>query len=66
MSTLAEIEAAADALPEPQKEELFLFLAARLRSGSQPLPPPREFKHEQIQEWIADDVAGMGRFREGR
>ncbi len=63
MSTLAEIEAAADALPEPQKEELFLFLAARLRSGSQPPPPPpREFKHEQIQEWIADDVAGMGRF----
>lgn len=66
MSTLAEIEAAADALPEPQKEELFLFLAARLRSGSQPLPPPREFKPEQIQEWIADDVEGMGRLREGR
>ena len=66
MSTLAEIEAAADALPEPQKEELFHFLAARLRSGSLPLPPSRDFKHEQIQEWIADDVEDMRRFREGR
>ncbi len=32
MSTLAEIEEAADALPEQEKEQLFLFLAARLHS----------------------------------
>jgi len=30
MSTLLEIEAAAEALPPEQKEELFQFLAARL------------------------------------
>jgi hypothetical protein len=31
MSTLAEIEAAAEALPREEKEELLRFLAARLR-----------------------------------
>jgi hypothetical protein len=31
MSTLVEIEAAAEALPLEQKEELFRFLGARLR-----------------------------------
>jgi hypothetical protein len=35
MSTLKEIEAAADALPTEQKQELFLFLAARLRGSGQ-------------------------------
>ncbi len=65
MSTLAEIEAAADSLPSVQKQELFLFLAARLR-GSGQLPPPREFSREQIHAWIADDEEGMRRFREGR
>ena len=33
MSTLAEIEAAAEALPPDEKEELFRFLAARVRPG---------------------------------
>ena len=66
MSTLAEIEAAADALPSQQQEELFLYLAVRLRAGAGQLPPPREFNREQIQAWIADDEAGMRRFREGR
>ena len=65
MSTLAEIEAAADSLPTEQKQELFLFLAARLR-GAGRLPPPREFSREQIQSWIADDEEGMRRFLEGR
>jgi hypothetical protein len=37
MSTLAEIEAAAETLPLEQKEELLRFLIARLRpSDSQP------------------------------
>ncbi len=31
MSTLSEIEAAAETLPPDQQEELFRFLAARLR-----------------------------------
>ncbi len=65
MSTLAEIEAATDALPPEQKQELFLFLAARLRGAGQ-LPPPREFSREQIEAWIADDEKGMQRFRDGR
>jgi hypothetical protein len=34
MTTLAEIEAAAEALTPAQKEELFRFLAGRLRSVS--------------------------------
>ena len=33
MSTLAEIEAAAAELSPEQKQELFLFLAVRLRRG---------------------------------
>jgi hypothetical protein len=66
MSTLAEIEAAADALPPEQKQELILFLAARLRAGNEELPPPREFSREQIEQWIADDEAGYRRFLAGQ
>jgi hypothetical protein len=36
MSTLAEIEAAAEALPPEQKTELIWFLAARLRPAAKP------------------------------
>jgi hypothetical protein len=36
MSTLAEIEAAAEALPPEQKTELIRFLAARLRPADTP------------------------------
>jgi hypothetical protein len=42
MSTLAEIEIVADALPAEQKQELLLFLAVRLREG-RTLPQPRDF-----------------------
>ena len=34
MSTLLEIETAAEALPPEQKEELFLFLSVRLRPAT--------------------------------
>lgn len=64
MSTLAEIEAAADALAPEQQQELFLFLAARLRAGSGQLPMPRDFSPEQIRAWIQDDEQGMRRFLE--
>ena len=37
MSTLAEIEAAAEALPPEQKTELLRFLTARLRQAVKPL-----------------------------
>ena len=66
MSTLAEIESAADALPPEQKQELILFLAARLRKSGVNLPPPRKFSKEQIATWIAEDEAEMQRFREGK
>jgi len=65
MSTLAEIEAAADALPPDQKQELILFLAKRLRQSGAKLPPPRSFSREQIASWIAEDEADMRRFQEG-
>ena len=64
MSTLAEIESAADSLPNEQKQELLLFLAARLRSAGARLPEPREFTTEQITGWIAEDEADMRRLRE--
>jgi len=66
MGTLAEIEAAIEALTQEQAEELFLFLATRLRAGTGELPPPREFSREQLERWIADDEAGYRRFRGGQ
>jgi len=66
MNTLADIEAAADALSPQQKQELFLFLATRLRAGAAQLPTPREFSQEQIEAWIADDEAGMRGFQGGK
>ncbi len=65
MTSLTEIEAAADALPPDQKQELFLFLAARLRAGSGQLLTPREFGRDQIEAWIADDEEGLRRFKAG-
>jgi len=65
MTTLTEIEAAADALSSEQKQELFLFLAARLRAGSTQLSSPREFSRPQIEAWITDDEEGMRRFQAG-
>jgi hypothetical protein len=66
MSTLAEIEAAADALPPEQKQELMLFLAVRLRAEGAGLPEPRKFSREQMAVWIAEDEADMHRFSEGQ
>ena len=63
MSTLAEIEAAADALPDGDKQQLLLFLAARLRAQAGQLPTPRTFSPEQLKDWIAVDEAEMRRYR---
>ena len=63
MSTLAEIEAAADALPPEQKQELMLFPAARLRAQGARMPEPRKFPREQVAGWIAEDEADLARFR---
>lgn len=66
MSTLAEIEAAADMLPPEQKQELLLFLAARLRAERASLPEPRTFSHEQIAAWIQEDESDQRQFGEGQ
>jgi len=65
VSTLAEIEAAVDALPPEQKQELLLFLAARLRAVGAKMPEPRKLAREQMAAWIAEDEADMRRFRQG-
>jgi hypothetical protein len=54
MSTLAEIEKAADALSQEEKERLILFLAARLRGAGAHTPPPRTLSREQVDAWIAE------------
>ncbi len=59
MTTLTEIEAAADRLTAEQKGELLLFLAARLRAERAPLPEPRAFSAEQIAAWMAEDEADL-------
>jgi hypothetical protein len=64
MSTLAEIEAAADALPDGDKQQLLLFLAARLRAQAGQLPTSRTFSPEQLQNWITEDEAEMQRYRD--
>lgn len=64
MTTLAEIQAAVETLSLAEKQELFVFLATKLRTGIGQIPAPREFSQEQIESWIADDEAEMHRFRE--
>jgi predicted component of type VI protein secretion system len=66
MSKLAEIEQAADSLPPEEKQELMLFLAARLRAEGARMPEPRKYTREQIQTWLAEDEAELRHFkREG-
>jgi hypothetical protein len=62
MSTLAEIEAAAEALSPEQKQELMLFLAARLRANGAKMPEPRVFSPDEIANWIARDETDLARF----
>ena len=64
MSTLPEIQAAVDALPPEQKQELLMFLAARLRAERADLPAPRTFTSEQIGGWIEEDESDMRRLRQ--
>jgi hypothetical protein len=61
MSTLAEIEAAADALPAEQKQQLLLFLASRLRQETC-LPQPRQFNSDQIAAWVSQDEDDLNRY----
>ena len=65
MSTLAEIETAADSLPNEEKEELLRFLAMRLRK-ERTRPQPRIYSEEKLAAMIAEDEAGGERLRQGR
>ncbi len=65
MSTLSEIEEAADVLPLREKQELVFFLLTRLRSDGAEWPAPRVLPKEQIEGWIADDEAGYKKYLAG-
>jgi hypothetical protein len=62
MSTLAEIEAAADSLSPEEKEELLRFLAMRLRK-ERPQPKLRIYSDEELAAMLAEDEADGERFR---
>jgi hypothetical protein len=59
MSTLAEIESAADQLPREQMEGLLLHIVQRLRQSRATQPEPRDLPRETLQSWIAEDEADM-------
>jgi hypothetical protein len=65
MSTLSEIEEAAARLSPEQKQELILFLAARLRADGAEMPSPRKYRREEMDSWVARDEADMDDFRRG-
>jgi hypothetical protein len=62
MTTLAEIEAAIDALPASEKQHLLLFVASRLEAQGIPFDA-RALSREQLVDWMAEDEAAMRRFR---
>jgi hypothetical protein len=63
VSTLVEIEAAADSLSSAEKEELLRFLAMRLR-GNRAMPKPRIYSDEELATMLAEDEADGERFRQ--
>jgi len=65
MSTLAEIETAADSLSSEEKEELLRFLAMRLR-GNRGLPKPRIYSDKELATMLAEDEADGEVFRQQR
>lgn len=66
MSKLEEIEAAAEALPPEEKQQLLLFLATRLRAQGREMPEPRTFSTEQTAVWLKEDEADFARFQRGQ
>ena len=65
MSSLLEIEEAADVLPIEEKKELVAFLLTRLRGVGDELPPVRDIPKTTIDKWVADDEEGYRRFLAG-
>ena len=64
MSTLMEVEQAAVKLPAEEQQRLLRFLLRVVPVNEAELPEPRIFSSEEIQGWLAEDEAGMRRFRE--
>ena len=65
MSTLAEIEQAAEVLPVEQKQRLLFSLLTGLRKGGAQLPPPRDIPKATIERWVAEDEEGFRKFKAG-
>ncbi len=65
MSSLAEIEMAAEKLPAQDQRELFKFLLGKLRSGGPPLPTPRIFTSQEMQAWMVEDEKDMRELSQG-
>jgi hypothetical protein len=60
MITLAEIEAATDALSASDKKKLMVYLAACLQGHGAVLP--ETLSRETRVDWMAEDEAAMRRF----
>jgi hypothetical protein len=60
MSTLAEIEAAIDALPASETQVLLAYVAARLKILREAVPEASSL--DQMRDWMAEDEAAMRRF----
>jgi hypothetical protein len=65
MSKLIDIEEAAVKLPVEEQQHLLRFLLRVVPVDDAESPLPRQFTEEEIQWWLAEDEAGMRRFREG-
>jgi hypothetical protein len=61
MTTLAEIETAADALSATEQQQLMLFLVGRLQAQGAPLPETPLRSREMMTDWMAEDEAAMRR-----
>jgi hypothetical protein len=64
MSTLAEVEKAAEGLTPEEKQRLIVFLAARLRAESPQVPAPRTFSREQVEAWVKEDEEELRAFKQ--
>jgi hypothetical protein len=64
VTTLAEIEAAVDALPASEKQHLLLYVVARLEAQGHPLPDPTLLRPDQRIDWMAEDEGAMRRFHQ--
>jgi len=65
MSSLLEIEEAADVLSIEEKKELVAFLLTRLRGVGDELPPVRDIPKTTIEKWVAEDEEGYRKFLAG-